>query len=117
VRNLFSAYRVLAIVVGILLTVLVFVAVPLKYLPDDGTSAQQFGENLTAIVGVVHGWCYIAYVAVSFFLARRSRWGGGFTVLTLLAGLVPILIFWVERQVTHRVRREHPELSPAGAPS
>jgi integral membrane protein len=115
VRNLFSAYRVLAIIVGILLTVLVFVAVPLKYLPDDGTSAQQLGENLTSVIGVVHGWFYIAYVGVSFFLARRSRWSLGFTLLTLLAGLVPILIFWVERQVTHRVQRDHPELSPAGA--
>ena len=35
-----------------------------------------------------------------------------FTVLVLLAGLIPILIFWVERQVTARVRRENPELRP-----
>jgi integral membrane protein len=117
VRNLFSAYRVLAIVVGVLLTVLVFVAVPLKYFPETGTSPQRLGENLTAIVGVVHGWFYIAYVAVSFFLSRRARWGVGFTVLTLLAGLVPILIFWVEHQVTLRVRQDHPELAPAGATS
>ena len=116
-RNLFTAYRVLAIIVGILLTVLVFVAVPLKYLTADGTSLQHFGTELTSIVGVVHGWCYIAYVAVAFFLARRSRWGLGFTALVLLAGLVPILIFWVEHQVTQRVRSENPELAPAGTAS
>ena len=115
-RNLFSAYRVLAIIVGILLTVLVFVAMPLKYLPDDGTSLQTFGAHLTAIVGVTHGWFYIAYVAVAFFLSRRARWDLGFTVLTLLAGLVPILIFWVEHLVTRRVRSENPELTPAGTP-
>ena len=74
----------LAIIVGILLTVLVFVAVPLKYFPDEGTSTQVFGENLTSIVGVVHGWIYIAYVAVAFFLSRRVKWGPGFTVLVLL---------------------------------
>jgi integral membrane protein len=115
VRNLFSAYRVLAIIVGILLTILVFVAVPLKYLPAEGTSTQVLGANLTSIVGVVHGWCYIAYVAVAFLLSRRAKWDLGFTVLTLLAGLVPILIFWVEHKVTQRVRRESPELTPAGA--
>jgi len=114
VRNLFSAYRVLAIIVGILLTALVFVAVPLKYLPADGSSPQVFGDELTSIIGVVHGWCYIAYVAVAFFLARRAKWDLGFTVLTLLAGLVPILIFWVEHKVTQRVRRETPELITAG---
>lgn len=116
-RNLFSAYRVLAIIVGILLTVLVFVAVPLKYFPDEGTSTQVFGEHLTSIVGVVHGWIYIAYVAVAFFLSRRVKWGPGFTVLVLLAGLVPILIFWVEHLVTQRIRRENPERAPAGTTS
>jgi integral membrane protein len=117
VRKLFTAYRILAIIVGILLTVLVFVAMPLKYLTTDGTSLQHFGTELTAIIGVVHGWFYIAYVAVSFFLARRCRWDLWFTVLTLLAGLVPILIFWVEHKVTQRVRRENPELTSAGTAS
>jgi integral membrane protein len=117
VRNLFTAYRVLAIIVGILLTLLVFVAVPLKYLTADGSSLEHFGAELTSIIGVVHGWFYIAYVAVSFLLARRSRWDLRFTLLTLLAGLIPILIFWVEHKVTQRVRRENPELAPAGTAS
>jgi len=111
VQKLFNAYRVLATIVGILLTILTFVAVPLKYLPDDGTSTQTFGENLTSVVGVTHGWFYIAYIAVSLVIVRRSRWPLGFAVLTLLAGLVPILIFWVERQVVRRMRAENPEIS------
>ena len=113
-QKLFTAYRVLATIVGILLTILVFVAVPLKYLPEDGTSMQDFGADLTSIVGVTHGWFYIAYVAVSLVIVRRSRWPLGFSLLTLLAGLVPILIFWVERQVVRRLRAQHPELSAAG---
>ena len=113
--RLFSAYRVLALVVGVLLTVLVFVAVPLKYLPADGSSAQLVGDRLTSIVGVAHGWIYMAYLAVSFFLSRRARWSLGFTVLVLLAGLVPILIFWVERKVAHRLRRQRPDVVAAGA--
>jgi integral membrane protein len=114
VHRLFQAYRVLATVVGVLLTVLVFVAVPLKYLSDDGSSAQTFGEDLTSIVGVTHGWFYIAYLGVSLVIIRRSRWPLGFSLLTLLAGLVPILIFWVEAQVVRRLRAENPELAPAG---
>ena len=34
----------------------------------------------------------------------------GFTVLMLVAGLIPLLIFWVERKVTQKVRAENPEL-------
>ena len=113
-RNLFTAYRVLAMIVGVLLTVLVFVAVPLKYFPADGTSLQQFGDQLTSIVGVAHGWIYMVYLVVSFALSRRMRWPLPFTVLVLLAGLIPILIFWVEHRATEKVRAEHPELATAG---
>jgi integral membrane protein len=114
VRNLFPAYRVLALIVGVLLTVLVFVAMPLKYLPADGSSLHVTGDHLTAFVGIAHGWIYMVYLGVSFFLSRRTRWSLPFTLLVLLAGLVPILIFWVERRVTQRVRRENPELATAG---
>ncbi len=110
-RNLFTAYRALALIVGVLLTVLVFVAMPLKYLPADGTSLQVTGEHLTSFVGIAHGWIYMAYLVVSFALSRRLKWPVSFTALVLLAGLVPILIFWVERKVTQRVRDEHPELA------
>jgi integral membrane protein len=114
VRNLFTTYRVLAIIVGVLLTVLVFVAVPLKYFPADGTSLQTTGDNLTSLVGVAHGWIYMVYLVVSFTLARRLRWSWPFTGLVLLAGLIPILIFWVEHRATQKVRAEHPELAAAG---
>ena len=113
-RNLFTAYRVLAMIVGVLLTVLVFVAMPLKYFPDQGTSLQVTGDHLTALVGVMHGWIYMVYLVVSFTLSRRLRWSWPFTGLVLLAGLIPILIFWVEHRVTQRVRVEHPELATAG---
>ena len=112
--RLFSVYRVLALVVGVLLTILVFVGMPLEYLTTDGSSAQHVGQTITMVVGIAHGWIYIVYLVVSFALSRRERWPLGFTGLVLLAGLVPILIFWVERQVAARVRRDSPELSPTG---
>ena len=72
-RNLFTAYRVLAMIVGVLLTVLVFVAMPLKYFPDDGTSLQHTGDQLTALVGVAHGWIYMVYLVVSFTLVSTAE--------------------------------------------
>lgn len=112
-KKLFGVYRVLAIVVGVLLTILVFVGLPLKYLTTDGTSLQQTGDTITTVVGIAHGWLYMAYVIVAFLLARRARWSLPFTLLALAAGLIPILIFWVEHRVTQRMRAEHPELASA----
>jgi integral membrane protein len=109
VHRLFTAYRVLAIVVGILLAFGAFVAIPLRYLTTDGSDLQNLGETLS-LVWVLHGWVYIVYVVVAFLLARRARWTMQFTLLMLVAGLVPILIFWVEHRVVQRTRAEHPEL-------
>jgi integral membrane protein len=108
VRNLYLGYRVLAMIVGVLLTVGTFVALPLKYFTPEGSAAQQFGESLWPL-WVAHGWIYMAYLVVAFLLARRAKWSLPFTVLMLLAGTVPILIFVVERRVARVIAAEHPE--------
>ena len=108
--RLFTAYRVLAIIVGVLLAFCSLVALPLKYLATEGSDLQTFGEN-ASIMWLVHGWVFIVYVVVTFLLARQARWSIPFTVLALAAGLIPLVIFWVERSVVRRMREEHPELT------
>jgi integral membrane protein len=108
VQKLFTAYRILAPVVGVLLTFNSFVVLPLKYLVTEGTDLQRLGEDLS-FLWVVHGWFYMAYFVVAFLLARRSRWSTQFTLLMLIAGLVPVLIFWVERTVVAKVRAQSPD--------
>jgi integral membrane protein len=107
--KLFQVYRVLAFIVGVLLAFCALVAAPLKYLAAEGSDLQQFGET-ASIMWLFHGWIFMVYVVVAFLLARRARWSVGFTVLMLVAGLIPLLIFWVERKVTQKVRAENPEL-------
>ena len=89
-------YRVAAWVTGIGLVVLVFVAMPLKYL---------FGRpELVAVVGVGHGFLYMAYIVCTLLLAERGRWKPLDALLILLAGTVPLVSFVAERRVTARVR-------------
>ncbi len=98
-------YRVLAYVVGVFLIVLVFVAVPLNYLADEPT--------LSAIVGPIHGFLYMAYLVVAFDLAVRSKWSFKRTILILLAGTVPIMSFVAERKVASWVRAREEQRTPA----
>lgn len=112
--KLYPAQRVLALIVGLLLAFGSFVALPARYLATEGTDLQSFGET-ASLVWVVHGWIFMAYVVVSFLLARRADWSVAFTVLVLAAGLVPLLIFWVEHKVTEKLAAEHPELIPPSA--
>jgi len=109
VLNLFRAYRVLAFVVGVLL-LLGTCASLMKYLLTEGSDLQQLGVSLTP-VWMVHGFVYMAYVVVAFLLSRWARWSLQFLVVMLLAGLVPVLIFWVEHRVVQKVRTETPELA------
>ena len=111
--SLFNVYRVLALVVGVLLAFCTLAFV-LKYALTDGSSLQQFGED-ASVMWLVHGWVFMVYVVVAFLLSRRASWSIGFTLLTLIAGLVPLLIFWVEHQVNLKVRAENPELVSSAA--
>ncbi|WP_344082036.1 DUF3817 domain-containing protein [Luedemannella helvata] len=90
-------FRVAAYVVGVLLLVLVFVAMPLKYLADEAIGV--------ALVGPLHGFLYMGYLAVAFDLAVRARWPIGRTILVLLAGTIPIMSFVAERKVTQWTRQ------------
>ncbi|GAB3244453.1 DUF3817 domain-containing protein [Nocardioides dilutus] len=105
-NRLFVSYRVLAYVVGVLLAFCSLVALPLKYLPAEGTDLQRFGED-ASIMWVAHGWIFMVYVVVAFLLSRREDWTVQFTLLVLAAGLIPLLIFFVERVVTQRVVAAH----------
>lgn len=86
-------YRIMAWIVGVGLLVLVLVAMPLKYFGDNDT--------VVGIVGPIHGFLYMAYVVLTFDLARRAKWSFVRMVLVMLAGTIPFLSFWVERKVSH----------------
>jgi len=93
----------MAWIVGVLLIVLVFVGVPLKYLATPGSGAQHIGETVSMYVGIAHGWLFMVYLVTAAILARAARWRPLFTVTTMLAGLVPVFTFLAERRATRAV--------------
>jgi len=91
-----TRYRVLAWIVGVLLIALVLVAVPVKYI-------GHVDEPVT-VLGTLHGWLYFIFFVLACDLAVRARWSLKDTVLTVLAGTVPLLSFYAERVATRRTR-------------
>lgn len=90
-------YRVMAWVVGCWLLLLVLVAMPLKYAADS--------PGLVQVVGPVHGFLYMVYLAATLDLARRVRWSPVRSIGVMLAGTIPFLSFLVERRTTTSVRQ------------
>ena len=106
IEKLLPAYRVAAWVTGIGLVILVFVAMPLKYF---------FGQPLlVAIVGMAHGFLYMAYIVITQLLADRCRWRPVDALVILVAGTIPLASFFAERRVTARVREHRSPFAPAG---
>lgn len=104
VENFLRAYRVAAWVTGIGLVVLVLVGMPLKYF---------FGQPaVVSVVGVAHGFFYMAYIVATLVLAERCRWRPLDALVILACGTIPFVSFFAERRVTARV---HAGLSPLAA--
>lgn len=108
-RNALIRYRVMAYVVGTLLIVLVCVAVPLKYVADK--------PQMVAVVGVIHGWLYMALIITAIDLGRRARWTWLRLLLIALAGTIPFLSFVAERSATKDVRQKLSQTEPAAVPA
>jgi len=91
-------YRVMAYIVTIGLTVLCVVGIPLQYLAHNDT--------VVAIVGPIHGFAYIIYLAVGYDMARRVRWGLAQLIPIVLGGFIPGLAFVVERLTTPKIQAD-----------
>jgi integral membrane protein len=122
VKRLLTAYRVMATIVGVLLIVLCLIGLPLHWahLVDPswfpvGSDGERLGDAISQYLGVAHGWLYMSFVLVAFWLSRRAGWELGFTLVTLVCGTIPVLSFWAERRATRRVRAQMAERAPAPA--
>lgn len=87
-------YRVMAWITGVMLLVLV-VEMVLKYLVGAPGSVMRWIEW----VPFAHGWIYVVYLVTVLDLWSRMRWGFGRLVGMVLAGVVPVTSFVVERRV------------------
>ena len=91
-------YRVMAYAVGVGLAILVFVGMPLQFAAGN--------KSVVDVVGPIHGALYIIYLVSAADLVRRARWSVTQLAGVILAGLVPLLAFFIERRITHRVQEQ-----------
>jgi integral membrane protein len=86
-----AVYRVAAIVTGVGLLLLVFVAMPLRYLGDEPWLSKTYSP--------IHGLIFMGYVVVVIWVTTRRHWSPTKALGIILAGVVPFLSFVVERRV------------------
>ncbi|HYN74641.1 MAG TPA: DUF3817 domain-containing protein [Candidatus Limnocylindria bacterium] len=94
----FGGYRVMSYVTGVLLAILFFVGMPLKYLADM--------PEVVAVVGTAHGFLYMVYVLLVLVLGFIAHWSIGKILGVALAGTIPLAVFFVEPKVVRTERAD-----------
>lgn len=89
-----NTFRKIAILEGISY-LLLFITMPLKYWLEMPTPNY--------IVGMLHGILFIIYIVFALVLARHKNWKWDFTLLVLLASLLPFATFYLERKYLRKM--------------
>ena len=92
-----ARYRVMAVVTGVMLLVLT-VEIVVKY---GFLGGADWGGD---VIAIVHGWVYVAYLVTVLDLWSKLRWRFGRLLALVLAGVVPVVSFVVERRIVREVR-------------
>ena len=89
--NALKHFRTIALVEGISFLILLFVAMPLKYMADKPMAVKY--------VGWAHGVLFILYVLLGLRAAKAEGWTFKFCVEAFIASLVPFGTFILDRKL------------------
>lgn len=101
-RPALTRYRIMAMVTGSFLLLLTVVTA-VKYIGQAAGWENEDFTSFATLVGIVHGWIFMVYVAACAELFVRMKWPIGRLLTLVLGGVVPVLSFVMERRVTREV--------------
>ncbi|MFC5179835.1 DUF3817 domain-containing protein [Actinomadura harenae] len=87
--DIVKTLRIVSVAEAISFLVLLLVAMPLKYAADAPVAVQ--------IMGPIHGVLFLAYVGLVLLGRPSTGWNTKRTLLALVAAVLPIAPFLVER--------------------
>ena len=83
-------FRLITLLEGSSYLLLLFVAVPLKYLMGD--------ESYVKLLGMPHGVLFITYIVFSFVMQKKMNWNTTSFIIILLASIIPFGTFYVDKK-------------------
>lgn len=93
-----KVFKTIAFWEGISLLLLLFFAMPLKYI---------WGlPNAVSIIGMAHGVLFLGYVAIAIFLFVELKWSLKILAGVLLASLLPFGTFLMEKKYSTTLYNE-----------
>ena len=84
-------FRIIAFIEGISFLLLLFIAMPIKYI---------LGEPIVVkFVGMAHGGLFLIFLYLLFVTAKEYKWKLPFISMAFIASLVPFGTFYLEKKL------------------
>lgn len=98
-KHLFKSHlgrlRVIAWLEGWSLLLLMFVAMPVKYLMDVPEATQA--------IGMIHGILFVMFITATLVISIIQRWNLGRIFVVMASSFVPFGTFYVDRKILRKL--------------
>lgn len=88
--------RILGFLEGMSFLVLLFIAMPVKYIEND--------PSLVRITGSIHGGLFVLFVINTLSVAVEHKWKFSITGKVLLASIVPFGTFYIDKTILKKAQ-------------
>ena len=85
-----NLFRITALLEGLSYILLLFIAVPIKYLFND--------PSYVKLLGMPHGILFMLYILFAFLLRKQEQWSFINFGIILFASLIPFGTFYIDRK-------------------
>lgn len=88
--SLLNIFRITALLEGVSFILLLFVAVPIKYLMDD--------PHYVKLLGMPHGLLFVLYITFAILIKNDLKWNTKQFGHVLLASIIPFGTFYIDKK-------------------
>jgi integral membrane protein len=87
--------RIIAFLEGCSLLLLVFIAMPVKYLFKIPEATQA--------IGMIHGILFVMFVAATLVIAVLHKWNFGRLCMVMASSIFPFGTFYIDRKILRKL--------------
>ncbi len=88
-------FRVIAFLEGVSFILLLFIAVPIKYISNN--------PDYVKLLGMPHGLLFMGYVLLAILIAGDLKWNSRTLTVILLASLIPFGTFYIDNKYLNKI--------------
>ncbi|MFD2823552.1 DUF3817 domain-containing protein [Lacinutrix iliipiscaria] len=88
--SLKNIFRLIAFLEGLSYILLLFIAVPVKYIQGD--------PEYVKLLGMPHGLLFVSYIALAIVLSMTFNWKKKILWIVLLASIIPFGTFYIDKK-------------------